>query len=107
MVQTVAELCTIEVIPEIFVKVKSTPLTVESVEQSISSLPVTVKVIDVEVAVGPARARVTVGADVSTRIALFAPSDPVADGAANVSVDAFPAKSKIVPPLSASELVAT
>jgi hypothetical protein len=68
---------------------------------------VTVKVIAEDVAVGPARASVTVGGVVSTTIALFAPSEPAVAGATNVSVDAVPAKSRIVPPLSESDVVAT
>jgi hypothetical protein len=93
-------------IDEIFVKLKSTPLDVDSEEQSIFSLPVTVKTIADVDAVGPARASVTVGGVVSTTIALFAPSEPVAAGSTRVNVDAVPARSRIVPPLSDSEFVA-
>jgi hypothetical protein len=45
--------------------VKSVPLAVESVEQSIASFPVTVKVIDADPLVAAEAARVRVGAAVS------------------------------------------
>ena len=45
MVQTVELVCTIPVIAEMFVNVKSVPEAVDNVVQSIASLPVTVKVI--------------------------------------------------------------
>ena len=65
MVQTVAEVCTMPVIAEIFVKVKSAPEAVDKVEQVMSSLPVTVNVIVAELEVAAERNRVTVGAVVS------------------------------------------
>ena len=46
---------------EILVNVKSTPDSIESVEQLIASLPVTVNEIDDELELPYARARVTVG----------------------------------------------
>jgi hypothetical protein len=52
------------------VRSKSVPLIVESVEQVIGSLPVTVKVIVAEPLVALVAARVTVGAVVSITIAL-------------------------------------
>jgi hypothetical protein len=52
------------------VRSKSVPLVVESVEQVIGSLPVTVKVIVAEPLVELVAARVTVGAVVSITIAL-------------------------------------
>ena len=64
-VQTVDEVCTIPVIDEIFVRVKSVPAVVESVEQVMSSPPVTVNVIVAEVDVALDAAKVTVGAVVS------------------------------------------
>lgn len=54
--------CTIEVIEEIPVSAKSIPLIVDSVAQSMSSDPVTVKLIDADVAVAAVAASVTVGA---------------------------------------------
>ena len=45
IVQTVELVCTIPVIAEIFVNVKSVPEAVDKVVQSIASLPVMVKVI--------------------------------------------------------------
>ena len=47
-----------------------------------------------------------VGAVVSMTIALLAPSEPLAPGEASVSVALFAAASRIVPPFSASEVVA-
>jgi hypothetical protein len=96
-----------DVIEEIFVKLKSTPFIADRDEQFIFSLPVTVKTIAEDADVGPARARVTVGGVVSTTIALFAPRDPAVAGATKVNVDAVPARSRIDPPLSESEDVAT
>ena len=49
---------------------------------------------------------VTVGAVVSMTIALFAPSEPLAPGEASVSVALLAAASRIVPPFSASDVVA-
>ncbi|NBT20422.1 MAG: hypothetical protein EBT00_16875 [Proteobacteria bacterium] len=49
---------------------------------------------------------VTVGAVVSMTSALALPSDPEAPGLASVRVAALPAASLIVPPLSASDVVA-
>ena len=68
MVQTVAEVCTMPVIAEMFVKVKSVPELVDKVEHVIFSLPVTVKVIVAEVEVEAERSRVTVGAVVSAAV---------------------------------------
>jgi hypothetical protein len=82
------------------VRSKSVPLVVERVEQVIGSLPVTEKVTVAEPLVGPLAARVTVGAVVSITIALFAPRELVAPGAARVKTALFPAASFIVPPLS-------
>ena len=65
IVQTVAEVCTMPVIAEILLKVKSVPEEVDKVEQVMSSLPVTVKVIVAELEVAAERNRVTVGAVVS------------------------------------------
>lgn len=76
-------------------------------EQFIFSLPVTVKVIAEDDAVGPARASVTVGGVVSTTRLLLAPSEPATAGATNVNVDAAPARSRMVPPFSDSEVVPT
>ena len=45
IVQTVVLVCTMPVIDEIFVKVKSVPEAVDKVVQTIASLPVMVKVI--------------------------------------------------------------
>ncbi len=45
IVQTVVLVCTMPVIAEIFVSVKSVPEAVDKVVQSIASLPVMVKVI--------------------------------------------------------------
>jgi hypothetical protein len=47
------------------------------------------------------------GAVVSTTMALFAPKDPAADGDGSVNTASKVAEFFIVPPLSASELVAT
>ena len=69
IVQTVDEVWTIPVIAEIPVRVKSVPAVVESVEQSIASLPVTVKVIVADPLVAADAARVTVGAVASITIA--------------------------------------
>ena len=49
----------------------------------------------------------TVGAVVSMIIALFAPREFAAPGEANVNVALFAAASRIVPPFSAREFVAT
>jgi translation initiation factor 2B subunit (eIF-2B alpha/beta/delta family) len=65
MVQTVAEVCTMPVIAEILLKVKSVPEAVDKVEQVMFSLPVTVNVIVAELEVAAERNRVTVGAVVS------------------------------------------
>lgn len=54
-----------ESILEIFESVKSTPSVVLSVEQLIASFPVTVKLIEAEVADDEVTPRVTVGAVVS------------------------------------------
>jgi hypothetical protein len=89
MVQTVAEVCTMPVIAEIFVKVKSVPEAVDKVEQVMSSLPVTVNVIVADVDVAAERNRVTVGAVVSMTNALFAPSEPLAPGVGRVRVAAI------------------
>ena len=65
IVQTVAEVCTMLVMAEMFVSVKSVPEVVESVEQVMSSLPVIVNVIVAEVDVASVAAKVTVGAVLS------------------------------------------
>ena len=65
IVQTVVEVCTMPVIAEMFVKVKSVPEVVDKVEQVMFSLPVTVNVIVADVEVAAERKRVTVGAVVS------------------------------------------
>jgi len=62
--------CTIEEIEEIPVSAKSIPLIVDSVVQSMSSDPVTVKLIDADVAVVAVAASVTVGA-VESIVTLF------------------------------------
>ena len=72
-----------------------------------ASLPVTVKVMVSEVDVADVAAKVTVGAVVSMTSALFAPSELAAPGEASVSVAILAAASRMVPELSASELVAT
>jgi hypothetical protein len=84
------------------VRSKSVPLVVESVEQVIGSLPVTVKVIVAEPLIELVAARVTVGAVVSITIALFAPRELEAPGAARVKVALLPAASFIVPPFRSS-----
>jgi hypothetical protein len=66
IVQTVDEVCTIEVIEEMLVNMKSTPLDEDNVEQLIASLPVRVKEIEVELDVDEDAARVNVGGVVST-----------------------------------------
>ena len=60
-----------------------------------------------EVDVADVAAKVTVGAVVSMMIALLAPSEFDAPGEASVSVALLAAASRMVPELSASELVAT
>ena len=107
IVHTVDEVCAMLVIPEMPVKVKSVPDTVDKVEQVMSSLPVTVKVIVAEDEVAADLAKVTVGAVVSITIALLAPSELVAPGVARVSVASFKAASRIVPLFSANDVVAT
>jgi len=98
----------IDEIAEIPVSVKSVPAVVDNVVQSRSSVPVTVKVMVESVDVAADRARVTVvGAVVSMTSALFAASEFAAPGDAKVSVALLPAASAMVPPLSASEFVAT
>lgn len=79
-----------------FVKVKSVPDTVDKVEQTIVSLPVTVKVIIPDVDVTTDAANVTVGAVVSTIIAL-APAILLAPVGTVVDVIALPAVSATVP----------
>ena len=66
IVQTVVELCVIELIREILVNVKSTPLSYDKVAQLIASLPVTVNKIVDELELPALRAKVTVGAVRST-----------------------------------------
>ena len=68
IVHVVALVCTMPVIAEIFVKVKSVPEVVDKVEQVMFSLPVTVNVIVADVDVAAERNRVTVGAVVSARV---------------------------------------
>ena len=65
IVQTVDDVCTMPVMAEMFVSVKSVPEVVESVEQVMSSLPVTVNVIVADVEVAFVAAKVTVGAALS------------------------------------------
>lgn len=60
------DVCTIEPIAEIFVKVKSAPAIVDNVEHVTSSEPEIVKLIVAEIAVTDEAARVTVGATAST-----------------------------------------
>ena len=77
IVQTVVEVCTMPVIAEIFVKVKSVPEAVDKVVQVMFSLPVTVNVIVADVEVVLDAAKVTVGAVVSaivTAIKLVVPN---------------------------------
>jgi hypothetical protein len=80
-VQTVELVCSIDVIAEMPVKVKSTPDSVESEEQSIASSPVTVKLIAVELEVPPTSSSVTTGPVVSmvTLDALAAAEGPLFD----------------------------
>ena len=66
IVQVVVLVCTMPVIAEIFVNVKSVPEAVDNVVQSIASSPVTVKVIACVLAVAAERTKVKVGAVVST-----------------------------------------
>jgi len=76
IVHTVVEVCTMPVIAEIFVRVKSVPAVVDKVVQVMSSLPVTVNVIVADVEVALDAAKVTVGAVVSaivTAIRLVVP----------------------------------
>jgi uncharacterized membrane protein len=68
IVQVVVFVCTMPVIAEMFVNVKSVPFVVDKVAQFIASLPVTVKVIVAEPEVAAERAKVTVGAVRSTEI---------------------------------------
>jgi hypothetical protein len=65
IVHTVDDVCAMESILEIFERVKSTPSVVLSVEHEIASFPVTVKLIDAEVADEEVTPSVTVGAVVS------------------------------------------
>ena len=91
-VHTVVEVCTIPVKAEIFVKLKSVPDTVDKLEQTTVSLPVTVNVIVPEVEVAADAANVTVGAVVSMTIA-FAPAMLLAPVGTVVDVITFPALS--------------
>jgi hypothetical protein len=86
------------------VSVKSVPV---NVEHAMDSLPVTVKVMVVDVDVEGLAANVTVGAVVSMTRALFAPSELAELGEASVSVALLPAASRMVPELRASEVVPT
>ena len=86
------------------VSVKSVPV---NVEHEMDSLPVTVKVMVVDVDVEGLAANVTVGAVVSMTRALLAPSELAALGEASVSVALLPAASLMVPELRASEVVPT
>ena len=61
MVHTFAEVCTMEVMAEMFVYVKSVPEAVDRVAQLMSSLPVMVNEMAVEVDVAADAASVTVG----------------------------------------------
>ena len=95
-VHTVVEVCTIPVKAEIFVKLKSVPDTVDKLEQTTVSLPVTVNVIVPEVEVAADAANVTVGAVVSMTIA-FAPAMLLAPVGTVVDVIALPVVSATVP----------
>ena len=95
-VHTVVEVCTIPVKAEIFVKLKSVPDTVDKLEQTIVSLPVTVNVIVPDVEVAADAANVTVGAVVSMTIA-FAPAMLLAPVGTVVDVIALPVVSATVP----------
>ena len=64
--QTVDEVWTIDVMEEIFVNVKSTPLEADKVAQFIASLPVNVNETAVEFDVDDVAASVNVGGVVST-----------------------------------------
>lgn len=66
MVQTVDDVWTIDVMAEMFVKVKSVPLLDESVAQLMGSLPVSVNVIVAEFDVAEDAASVNVGGVLST-----------------------------------------
>jgi len=66
IVQTVDDVWTIEVIEEMLVNVKSTPLVEDNVVQLIASLPVNVNEIEVEFEDAEVAARVKVGGVVST-----------------------------------------
>ena len=92
---------------EMLVKSKSVPAVVDNVEHVMASLPVTVKVIVRAVEVAAERASVTeVGAVVSTTIALPLRSEFARPGEAKVSVALFDDASRMVPPFSASDVVA-
>ncbi|MFM9002197.1 MAG: hypothetical protein ACKOKA_01005 [Acidimicrobiaceae bacterium] len=111
IVQTVAEVCTILVIAEMCVSVKSVPESVESVEQVMSSLPVTVNVIVAEVEVALVAARVTVGAVLSAAQPVVLITTAATDWSVFERVNevaAVPPMSVIDPPFkeSAEEVVA-
>lgn len=92
-----------------FVKVKSVPEVVESVEQVMSSLPVTVNVIVADVDVAADAANVTVGAVASMTNALLAPREPVAPGVGRVRTAAFvESEVKLIePPFKTNEVALT
>jgi len=106
-VHTVEDVCTMRSMAEMLVRSKSVPAVVDRVEHVIASLPVTVKVIVRAVEVAAERASVTeVGAVVSTTIAFPLRNEFAAPGEAKVSVALFDDASRMVPPLSASAVVA-
>lgn len=106
IVQTVDDVCTMPVIAEMFVRVKSVPAVVESVEQVMSSLPVTVNVIVADVEVASVAAKVTVGAVVSAAqpvvLITTAATEPRVDEIVS-DVAAVPPISVIDPPLRDKE----
>jgi hypothetical protein len=96
IVHTVPEVWETDVIVAMFVSVKSAPVTLDSVVQSIASLPVSVNEIVVLEDVADDAARVKVGAVVSMTMAL-APAMLLAPDGTVVDVIALPAVSAIVP----------
>ncbi|MGA0875105.1 MAG: hypothetical protein ACO3Q6_07685, partial [Ilumatobacteraceae bacterium] len=96
IVQTVDDVCTMLVIAEMFVKVKSVPDEVESVEQVMSSLPVTVNVIVADVEVASVAAKVTVGAVLSAA----QPVVLITTAATEARVDEIVSDVAAVPPIS-------
>ena len=94
--KTVDDVCTMLVIAEMFVKVKSVPDEVESVEQVMSSLPVTVNVIVADVEVASVAAKVTVGAVLSAA----QPVVLITTAATEARVDEIVSDVAAVPPIS-------